>query len=82
MECTGEQKHEPKVCPACKTNFICKMGDVANCQCSLVKLTNDERTYIAEHFNDCLCCFCMKEMKAAYSTALLELKLKVLLRIL
>lgn len=81
MECTGEQKHEPKVCPRCKTNFVCKVGDVSNCQCSAVKLTVDEQTHLADKYGDCLCCSCMKAEQQGYTIRKFYNKMKRLMRI-
>lgn len=75
-----EQKHEPKICPRCKAYFICKVGDVSNCQCSRVKLTIDEQNYLADQYGDCLCFSCMKAEQQAFTLKKFYNKLKRLLR--
>lgn len=60
-------KHEEKTCPRCRSNFECKVGSIALCQCSRVKLTEAERDHLHECFNDCLCASCMKELKTDFN---------------
>lgn len=74
----SSQKHEQKVCSRCQRAFTCKVGDVANCQCSVVKLSDTEQRYIDEKYNDCLCCVCLKEMKTEHSVHQLNNKMKFL----
>lgn len=50
-------------CPRCHTSFTCRAGDIANCECNTVTLTDAERAYIAERYSDCLCARCMREVK-------------------
>ena len=54
------QKHESKICSSCKTEFECKVGDIANCQCSQIKLSDAAQLFLAENFSDCLCLNCLK----------------------
>jgi len=57
-------KHEEKYCPRCQAQFECKVGDVINCQCNAVTLTQDEAQFIYTQYHDeCLCALCMEEMK-------------------
>jgi len=53
------EKHEEKVCPICGDSFICKTGDVANCQYSLVDLSEDTRIFLSKTCFDCLCNHCL-----------------------
>ncbi|NBW39361.1 MAG: hypothetical protein EBR30_30940 [Cytophagia bacterium] len=76
-----ESKHEPKICPRCKTSFICKVGDVANCQCSRIRLSIDEQNHLAEQYGDCLCFSCMKAEQQTFVLQRFYDKLKRLLRI-
>lgn len=57
---------EEKYCPRCKAIFECKVGSINECQCSAIILTAEERNYISEKFDDCLCASCMKELKTEY----------------
>jgi len=52
-------KHEEKNCPRCKATFVCKVGDVANCQCSTVKVSEETHTFLAKTHYDCLCKDCL-----------------------
>ncbi|MBX2972863.1 MAG: cysteine-rich CWC family protein [Flavobacteriales bacterium] len=53
--------HEEKYCPRCGGPFICMVGNIAECQCSTVKLDGPQRQHIAERYDDCLCAKCMVE---------------------
>jgi hypothetical protein len=44
-----------------------------------VSLNEQEREFIRERFDDCLCAGCMKELKAAYHRELFQNKLKRIL---
>ncbi len=70
-------KHEEKNCPRCNASFECKVGDVLNCQCNAVKLSDTERDFIAQRFTDCLCATCMLVLKNEYNTLQRELQLKI-----
>lgn len=53
--------HEEKKCPRCNILFECKPGNVAHCQCYGIVLSVDERAFIEERYNDCLCSVCLHE---------------------
>lgn len=55
-------KHEIKICQRCQTNFECKVGDVANCQCSSIIISEATNDYLAETNYDCLCKNCLSEI--------------------
>ena len=55
-------KHEEKICEKCGVAFECKVGDIANCQCSQVKLSDAVQLFLANNFSDCLCLNCLKEI--------------------
>jgi hypothetical protein len=59
-------KHEKKSCCRCDEAFECKVGDIANCQCSLTKLTIEEIAFMEEMYDDCLCVNCIYELKRRY----------------
>ncbi|MBS1625979.1 MAG: cysteine-rich CWC family protein [Bacteroidetes bacterium] len=50
-------------CPRCHTTFTCRAGDIANCECNTVTLTDVERAYIAERYSDCLCARCIRALQ-------------------
>jgi len=58
--------HETVHCPRCKTIFECRVGNVLQCQCQAVTLSEDERQYINEHYSGCLCADCLQHMKSIY----------------
>ncbi len=72
-------KHEIKYCPRCNTPFECKVGSILLCQCSTISLNDDERDYIKQKFDDCLCVNCLKELKIEYHNNELKNKIKRLL---
>lgn len=71
-------KHEQKYCPRCQLAFECKVGSIMLCQCSGIKLNGEEREYMNAKFCDCLCAYCMKEIKTEYHALQFEKKLRLL----
>jgi len=59
-------KHEEKSCPRCQQAFECKVGSILLCQCSAVQLNAEERSYLEENYDDCLCASCMQILKTEY----------------
>ncbi len=55
-------KHEHKYCPRCNADFECKVGDIANCQCSTVSLTAETLSFLQSTHYGCLCKKCMAEI--------------------
>jgi hypothetical protein len=51
--------HEQKVCPRCRNRFDCKPGNVTQCQCFGVQFTAEQKAYIEQRYNDCLCRSCL-----------------------
>lgn len=68
-------KHENKICPRCGTAFECKVGNITQCQCYGIKLSNEEQGYISKQFGDCLCFNCMIVLRTAYNEAHFEQQL-------
>lgn len=54
---------ETKTCQRCGKSFICKYNDITNCQCASAKLNENQRLFIKQHYTDCLCINCLKEIK-------------------
>jgi len=49
-----------KICPRCGSEFeCCADGDVAQCHCAKVQLSEKQRTIIKEQYDDCLCRNCL-----------------------
>lgn len=59
--------HEQKNCPRCNKAFECKVGDITNCQCNGITIPLEERNFIEERYNDCLCAGCLKELQSKYT---------------
>ena len=59
-------KHELKSCPRCNGGFECKVGDIANCQCTQVTLTLEEIGFMEEMYEECLCMNCIYELRRRY----------------
>ena len=51
--------YENKTCLRCKKIFECKPGNITQCQCYAIKLSVEQRAYIEQQHNDCLCCACL-----------------------
>jgi hypothetical protein len=58
--------HEHKVCPRCSGLFECKVGSITKCQCYEIQLTVEERAFIEDMYDDCLCLECLRELKSRY----------------
>ena len=58
----SEGKHELKVCPRCGKTFECKPGDITNCQCAGLKISEEVAAFIAKKYGDCLCISCLREL--------------------
>ncbi|MBM3416244.1 MAG: cysteine-rich CWC family protein [Bacteroidetes bacterium] len=52
--------HETKSCPRCGNPFECKPGNITQCQCFGMKFTAEEKAFIEERYNDCLCRNCLE----------------------
>ncbi|MCC9135741.1 cysteine-rich CWC family protein [Pontibacter silvestris] len=61
-------QHESKICPRCSQPFECKVGSILICQCSSVRLNDEERYHLSKLYTDCLCASCIKEVQAEYQT--------------
>lgn len=55
-------KHEEKKCPRCGSDFECKVGDIANCQCNAIPVTPETVALVSKNYDDCLCRDCLSEL--------------------
>jgi hypothetical protein len=55
-------KHEQKYCPKCNAPFICKVGDIANCQCSTIVISDETKFFLSKTSFDCLCKNCLAKV--------------------
>ncbi|HEY6502898.1 MAG TPA: cysteine-rich CWC family protein, partial [Chitinophagaceae bacterium] len=44
-------------------SFECKTENISDCQCNGISFTPEEKTFIEEKYNDCLCRSCLLELK-------------------
>lgn len=51
--------HETKTCPRCSKDFICKPGNITQCQCFDIRLTTEQKAYIDQRYEGCLCRKCL-----------------------
>lgn len=58
-------QNEKKRCPRCNEVFECKAVSIEHCACTTIVLDENERNYMMEQFEDCLCVTCMIEVKEA-----------------
>ena len=52
--------HETKNCPRCHHGFACRVGTITQCQCYGIELSAEQRAYIEQRYNDCLCRDCLQ----------------------
>ena len=55
--------HEQKACPRCKAMFECKPGNITQCQCFGIQISDEQKSYIRERYNDCLCRKCLHSLQ-------------------
>ena len=55
--------HENKSCLRCKKQFECKSGNITQCQCYGIELTIEQRAYIEQRYNECLCKDCLQYLQ-------------------
>jgi len=60
-------KHEAKKCPRCNNAFECRVGDITHCQCYGIAFTAEEKAFIEDRYNECLCRSCLLELKQRYT---------------
>ncbi|MFM2049001.1 MAG: hypothetical protein RI955_1549 [Bacteroidota bacterium] len=63
------QNYEEKRCPICASVFVCKVADVANCQCSEVTLSTQTLAYLKASSYDCLCKQCLHKIDVELNPA-------------
>ncbi len=56
-------KHEFKTCPRCGAGFECKAGNILQCQCYGVVLTEPIKQQIENEYRDCLCRACLETLR-------------------
>jgi len=57
---TGNVEGAARICPRCAEPFICRNDDIIHCECVNVPLSAEDRAYIAERYDTCLCVGCLK----------------------
>jgi hypothetical protein len=56
---------EPKSCPRCQAPFECRVDNISQCQCSGIRLTSEDKAFIAANYTDCLCRNCLLAITAS-----------------
>jgi hypothetical protein len=51
-----------KICPRCKTEFLCNTANISVCGCSQIQLSNGAKSFLANTFYRCLCNDCLNEI--------------------
>ncbi|MDF2380007.1 cysteine-rich CWC family protein [Nostoc ellipsosporum NOK] len=55
--------HEQRKCPRCGNGFECKPGNITECQCFGIALTDEQRSWIEQKYSDCLCRDCLQHLQ-------------------
>lgn len=55
--------HEQRKCPRCGNAFECKPGNITECQCFGITLSDAQRLWIEQRYNDCLCRTCLQYLQ-------------------
>ncbi|MFK7823456.1 MAG: cysteine-rich CWC family protein [Oligoflexales bacterium] len=53
-------KYQPEPCPLCNRLFVCKVGNISQCQCAQADLTKEVIRFLEVEFDNCLCISCLK----------------------
>lgn len=56
------QKYELQFCPRCEGGFYCRSGNIGECQCFPVSLTEEQYNALNEQYGQCLCARCLNEI--------------------
>jgi hypothetical protein len=56
-------KHDEMACPRCEIPFECRIGDISNCQCTGIAFSIEEKAFIEDRYQGCLCRECLLELK-------------------
>ncbi|MBX2932186.1 MAG: cysteine-rich CWC family protein [Chitinophagaceae bacterium] len=59
-------QREIKICFRCKNSFECKVGSITECQCTQIQLSIEERAYIDNKYEDCICINCLYQLRQEY----------------
>lgn len=51
-----------KTCPLCGEKFICNSDKIAECQCTKIELSPQQKESIKQQFKDCLCPNCLRKL--------------------
>lgn len=54
------KKHADSECPRCGALFECKAGNLPECGCSQIVLSEAALDYLEAHFDACLCPDCLR----------------------
>lgn len=57
-------KHEHKNCGRCEKPFECKVGDISNCECMEIILSNETKDFLSKTKYDCVCKKCLTELNS------------------
>jgi hypothetical protein len=60
---------EEKNCPRCAAAFVCKAGDITNCQCSGLKISAATQAFLAKTYYACLCKNCLAHYEQLHELA-------------
>ena len=68
-------QHETKLCGRGEQSFECKVGNILECQCYGVSMSDEEKKFIADNYNDCLCRRCLEDIKTEFRQDVIGRKL-------
>ena len=51
--------HESHKCPRCGNAFACKPGNITQCQCFGIVISEEQRAFMDKKYTDCLCRDCL-----------------------
>ncbi|WP_291914156.1 cysteine-rich CWC family protein [Chitinophaga sp. CB10] len=57
------QERNNSICPRCGKPLVCEPENIHQCWCTAVRLSGEERVYIGERYEGCLCRECLEALK-------------------
>lgn len=60
--------HEIQICPRCNHSFECKPGNIFQCQCYGISISEKVASYLVQQYGSCLCASCITDIKKRFET--------------
>lgn len=55
-------KYQADVCLVCGNEFVCKVGNISQCDCGEIELSTELSRVLRDEVGDCVCVNCLKKL--------------------